>query len=241
MPFIRTISTKPGECCECECEKRDGPCDCCDCCPDVDLPDDICVYCIGTGEVTNTAGCCTQKYTYCKDVQAGVLQPDSCEYKNAGGDVILYYDSVAGFWKGSFCGAEIMPIAGGCEHVLGEYFSAGGVKTGGVIAKGDALPAEQWLFGQGNASCVSKDGLDCECPDPVGDDWTYGTGYGEDYEELEGCMDETADNYSSEATTPCADCCCHEDEGKDPCCYAENRKLPSEEGVAFNPANEVCP
>lgn len=202
MPFIRNQSiviNGKKECCDCACEdgqakaKRDGACDCCDCCPDVDLPDSVCVYCVGISSATNSSGCCTQSYRYCKDVQKLTLQANSCDYHNAAGVKVLEYDSAAGFWKGTFCtGAGEWPAVGGCEHITGKYYKADGTWTGGV----GNLPAEEWLS-------------DCVCD--KGDDNPYVYGH---------------------------QC---EDDDDDPCCLEENQVCPQLEGVAFNPANEVCP
>lgn len=210
MAFIRNIATKPGECCDCDCGdllngfvKRDGPCDCCDCCPDVDLPDDVCVYCRVKGSMDSTSGCCTQSYMY-HTTQKLTLKENSCDYETAGGEIALTYDTDSGFWKGTFC-EESWPATEGCEHYMGKYFNAEGDWVGGV-AIGGVLPAEEWLS---DCACVEGD-PPCEC---IPDDNPY------TYEEIEGCVETSTD----------------------PCCLPENRKCPSEEGVAFNPANDVCP
>lgn len=149
-----------GQCCECECEKREGPCDCCDCCPDAVLPNSVCVYCVETNNVSNSSGCCTQTYRYCDDVKKLFLEAGTCNYKTAGGVKVLEYDTVAGFWKGTFCTAlGEWPALGGCEHVTGKYYDENGKWTGGVVTGGTGnLPSEEWLD-------------DCDCD--KGDDNPY--------------------------------------------------------------------
>jgi hypothetical protein len=185
-----------GTCCECECEKREGPCDCCDCCPDEVLPVEVCVYCVKTETKSNASGCCTQSYVYCDDVQKLTLVDGTCDYITAAGVKVLEYDSVAGFWKGTFCtAAGEWPAVGGCEHISGKYYNALGGWTGGVVTDG-VLPAEEWQ-------------ADCVCQ--IGDDNPY----------LPGHQCEEGDD--------------------DPCCDEANQICPESEGVAFVPANGVCP
>ena len=194
-----------GTCCECECEKREGPCDCCDCCPDEVLPVEVCVYCVKTETKSNASGCCTQSYRYSGDVRKLTLQAGSCDYVTDGVKV-LEYDSAAGFWTGTFCTAAVLrPAVGGCEHISGKYYDANGNWSGGVVTDG-YLPAEQWLQ---DCSCVAGS-PPCEC---IPDDNPY------TYETEEDCTETSTD----------------------PCCEESNRVCPQDEGVAFVPANGVCP